>query len=288
MGHRLRTYARFVKFEHTVFSLPNAYAGAWLASPDVRLRDWGLILLALLGARTAAMALNRWLDRDLDARNPRTQGRELPTGRITPREVWGLIVGGLAVFAAAAWALSPWCLYLSPVPALVFWVYPQMKRWTVLAHLGVGTALALAPLGGFLAVVKTPAAMVAHPRLADVLLLSGFVLLWVAGFDIIYALLDVDFDRMAGLYSVPARFGPRVGLVGAALLHGVGLACLAGIIVRHGAWTPAAVGGWLLIGGMFLVEHGLAWRGKIEAAFFHVNAFVGFVVLAWIVGSIGP
>ncbi|GBC85161.1 4-hydroxybenzoate octaprenyltransferase [bacterium HR11] len=288
MKARLQTYVRFVKFEHTVFSLPNAYAGAWLASPEVRWGDWGLILLALLGARTAAMALNRWLDRDLDARNPRTRDWELPTGRITPWEVWGLIVGGLAVFTAAAWALSPWCLYLSPIPALVFWVYPQMKRWTVLAHLGVGTALALAPLGGFLAVVKTPAAMLGHPRLADVLLLAGFVFLWVAGFDVIYALLDVDFDRTVGLYSVPARFGRPVGLVVAALLHGIGLAGLAGIAVRHGAWTPAAVGGWLLLGGMFLVEHGLARRGKIEAAFFHVNAFVGFVVLAWVAEIIRP
>lgn len=288
MKTRLGTYARLVKFEHTVFSLPNAYAGAWLASPEVRLGDWGLILIALLGARTAAMALNRWLDRDLDARNPRTRDWELPAGRVSPGEVGALIVGGFLVYAAAAGALSPWCLYLSPVPALVFWVYPQMKRWTVLAHLGVGSALALAPLGGFLAVVKTPTAFLSHPRLVDVLLLAAFVLLWVAGFDVIYALLDVDFDRSAGLHSVPARFGPRVGLAVAALLHGVGLACLAGIAVRHGGWTPVTAGGWLLLAGMFLVEHGLARRGKIEAAFFHVNAWVGFVVLAWVVAGIRP
>jgi 4-hydroxybenzoate polyprenyltransferase len=285
MGERLRTYARFVKFEHTVFSLPNAYAGAWLADPHVRLGDWALILLAILGARTSAMALNRWLDRDLDARNPRTRSRELPAGRITAGEVWALIVGGLAVFTAAAGALSPWCLALAPIPALVFWVYPQMKRWTVLAHLGVGTALALAPLGGFLAIVKTPTAMLEHPRQVDVFLLAAFVLLWVAGFDVIYAILDVDFDRAVGLYSVPARFGPRAGLNIAAALHGAGLACLAGIFLRHGEWTPAAVGGWLLLVGMFLVEHGLARRGKVEAAFFHVNAVIGFVVLVWLTGA---
>ncbi|MCS7313415.1 MAG: putative 4-hydroxybenzoate polyprenyltransferase [Acidobacteria bacterium] len=288
MKARLQVYVRFVKFEHTVFSLPNAYAGAWLASPEIRWKDWALILLALLGARTVAMALNRWLDRDLDAQNPRTRDRELPAGRITPREVWGLIVGGLALFGVAAWALSPWCLYLSPVPALVFWVYPQMKRWTVLAHWGVGTALALTPLGGFLAIVKTPEAVIAHPHWVDVCLLAIFVFLWVAGFDIIYALLDIDFDRAAGLNSVPALWGSRIGLVVAAFLHGIGLACLAGIAVRHGARTPAGVGGWFLLGGMFLVEHILAWRGKIETAFFHVNACVGFVVLAWVAGMIGP
>ncbi len=282
MRFRWRTYARLIEIEHTVFSLPVAYAGAWMAEPRVLPADWGLILVALFGARTAAMALNRWLDRDIDAQNPRTAQRELPAGKVRPLEVYGLIGGGFALFAVAAALLSPWCLILAPIPAAVFWIYPQMKRWTPWTHLGVGSALAFAPLGGFLGIVKTPEMMVYHPHLPDVMLLSVFVLAWVAGFDVIYAMLDVAFDRAAGLYSIPACWGEQVGLRVARLLHVLGLLALVTIHARHPTWTWTAGVAWTGLCGLFMIQHAWAQKGRFAAAFFQANAAVGFAVFALI------
>jgi 4-hydroxybenzoate polyprenyltransferase len=182
---RLRTYGSFVRFEHTLFSLPLILAGVFSApGPALTATRWALIAIAAVGARTVAMALNRLIDRRLDALNPRTMGRELPAGRMRAAEAWLLLAVSAAVYLAACAALGPWFLKVAPIPLIVFTAYPYLKRFTPLCHFGVGAALALAPLAGYAA---------AHPDLAGIvpsLWLSAFALAWVSGFDIIYATLD--------------------------------------------------------------------------------------------------
>src|SRR5262245_9784472 len=182
---RARTYASFVRFEHTLFSLPLILAGIFAASgAAMPASRWGLIALAAVGARTAALTMNRLIDRRLDALNPRTRGRELPSGKMAGAEAWTLLaVSGLAYLGGCA-ALGPWYLRVSPIPLAAFAIYPYLKRWTPLCHFGVGASLALAPLAGYAA---------AHPDLAEpgaALWLALFAFFWVSGFDIIYATLD--------------------------------------------------------------------------------------------------
>ena len=269
---RLATWAAFVKFEHTLFSLPLLYAGALIGAdglPDARTAL--LILGAGTGARTAALGLNRIIDRHIDADNPRTAVRELPRGAMKVAEAWGVVSGGLILYAASCALLSPLCLVLSPIPLAAFVIYPYMKRFTVLAHLGVGMALAFAPLGGFVAVTGSVGAS------AAVLWLAGFTFFWVSGFDVIYATLDLDFDRNAGLRSLPARLGRRGGLVVAGLFHAAAVACLFGLYVTDLAGFLGAVG-ILAIGAMLIAEHVLAER--VNLAFFQLNIAVGFLVFA--------
>ncbi|MEK7767872.1 MAG: UbiA-like polyprenyltransferase, partial [bacterium] len=215
----MKRYFSFVRFEHTVFALPLILAGALLGQdgrPPIRVLLW--IVVAAAGARTCAMALNRLIDASLDARNPRTVDRELPSGRMTPRAGWAVAAAGTAVYLGAAAALGRVCLQLAPVPLVVFAAYPYLKRFTPLAHLGVGIADALGPLGAWAAVRAAAGA----PLLADaepLWLLVGFTVLWIAGFDVIYATLDETFDRRAGLHSLPAWLGAANALRVSGLLH---------------------------------------------------------------------
>ena len=270
----MRNLFAFVKFEHTLFSLPLILAGAFLGAggvPEPGPILW--VLVAGTGARTLAMALNRILDRAVDARNPRTASRELPSGRMSLTAGWGVALAGLVLYYVAVLQLPSLCLTLSPVPLAIFVLYPLMKRFTPLAHFGVGAALAFGPFGAYVAVTNS------LPPFGPVPLLCAFTLLWVAGFDIIYATLDEDFDRREGLRSVPAELGRSRALAVAGLVHAFAFAALAWLTFGwlRGPVAPALLA---LVGVMLAVEHWQAHR--VDLAFFGINAALGFVVFALI------
>jgi 4-hydroxybenzoate polyprenyltransferase len=277
---RLRTYASFVRFEHTLFSLPLLLAGVF-SSPGRTLPParWILIGLAVAGARTAALSVNRLIDRKLDALNPRTRARELPTGRMSVREAWLLLVASAAVYLAACWAMGPWYLRVSAIPLAVFVVYPYLKRFTPLCHLGVGAALALSPLAGYAA---------AHPDLAypwPAVWLAAFALFWVTGFDVIYATLDEDFDRLHRVRSLVVWLGRPLALRASAVLHLLAFLCLAfaaGAVLiatpRLSDWALPGVVAMLTAAGVLLYLE-QRWAENVDLAFFKVNVFVGFAVL---------
>ncbi len=272
MLDRFLTYGRFVKMEHTLFSLPLLFSGAVLAGgglPSARLS--ALIILAGFGAQTTAFALNRIMDRHLDRLNPRTSGRELPAGKMSLWEAWSIGLLGVGVYLLAAWAIAPICLYFSPVPLVIFAIYPYLKRFTPWAHLGVGLADALAPLGGWLAVQQS---------LQDVgpaLWLGAFTFFWVSGFDVIYATMDEAFDRGKGLYSLPAYYGKEKALLISGILHMLAFGALAVLYTQalRGSWAGALT--LSALGGLLYLEHRLAQ--DVEFAFFKINAVLGFGVL---------
>uniref|UniRef100_A0A832I657 4-hydroxybenzoate octaprenyltransferase n=1 Tax=Eiseniibacteriota bacterium TaxID=2212470 RepID=A0A832I657_UNCEI len=281
-ARRLRTYASFVRFEHTLFSLPLILAGIFSArGPALPWERWGLIAVAAVGARTAAMALNRLIDRRLDALNPRTRTRELPAGTMRGAEAWALLAGSTAAYLAACWALGPWFLKVAPVPLAVFAVYPYLKRFTPLCHFGVGAALALAPLAGYAA---------AHPDLANpapALWLAAFALAWVAGFDVIYATLDEDFDRAHGVNSMVAWLGRGRALRVSWALHLAAIAALAAFVAALAEWrVPAGRAAWgvataVAFGAtVTLLRLEQKWAEDVNLAFFKVNVWVGACVLA--------
>jgi 4-hydroxybenzoate polyprenyltransferase len=275
----VKKYFSFVKIEHTLFSLPLVYAGVFLASRGAfpGWRPLVLVLLAATGARTVAFALNRIIDRQIDARNPRTATRDLPSGRMTIIEALGVLGAGLAVYFGSAYFLSFFCFVMSPIPLVVFLVYPTMKRFTPLAHFGVGLGLAMGPLGGWFAV---------SPSFSDMLcpaLLSLFTFLWVAGFDIIYSTLDEAFDRKEALFSFPSRFGKERALQYSAYLHGAAFVALA-FLFLHAELSVYALPLLLVTGVLLYVEQKKA--EDVELAFFKINAVVGFSVFAMILAGV--
>ncbi|MDX1623356.1 MAG: UbiA-like polyprenyltransferase [Gemmatimonadota bacterium] len=274
---RVRAWGRFVRFEHTLFSLPMLFAGVVLgAGFDVSLGLLALVLIAGAGARTAALGLNRIVDREIDRANPRTATRELPSGRMGLGEAWGLVLAGTAVYGAAAWWIAPVCLALAPIPLAVFVAYPYLKRFTAWCHLGVGLGLAMAPLGGWFA------ATLSFEGVGPPLLLAGFTLLWVAGFDVIYSTLDEQFDRAAGIHSLPARYGADTALRIARGMHALSWLCLAAVILWRLAWIPASP--FILgVGALYAVEHARAH--DIDLAFFRTNVAVGFVALGAVIAG---
>ncbi|HUA09317.1 MAG TPA: UbiA-like polyprenyltransferase [Candidatus Acidoferrales bacterium] len=225
----LRSFLKEIRVEHTLFALPFAYAGAVLGARG--LPSWWALLwitLAVLGARTAAMAANRYFDREIDARNPRTARRALAAGTLSPAVMLWAIALGLALLVLAAWMLNPLCVKLLPIAALGVLVYPLCKRFTWLVHFVLGAVDGLAPLGAYIAVTGTVS--------AGALVLFLAVTLWVAGFDIAYALMDLPVDREQRINSVPARFGEQAGRYAPIVLHAVMavlLAC-AGILANAG------------------------------------------------------
>jgi len=282
-AERLRTYGSFVRFEHTLFSLPLILAGIFsVPGPGLSVARWALIAVAAVGARSAAMALNRLIDRRLDALNPRTRGRELPSGRMRAGEAWTLLGVSIAAYLGACAALGTWFLAVAAIPLVVFTGYPYLKRFTPLCHLGVGAALALAPLAGFAA---------AHPDLAHSTVawwLAAFALAWVSGFDIIYATLDEDFDRGHGVRSAVETLGRRPALRVAGALHAIAFGCLVaaawtllGSLATPPAWAWPAVGAALAVAGILLYLE-QRWAENVDLAFFKVNVFVGFSVLAMV------
>jgi 4-hydroxybenzoate polyprenyltransferase len=281
-GSRLVRYINFVKLPHTVFALPFALVGATLASytHGVTPATLGWIVLAFTAARFAAMGFNRIVDRQIDARNPRTSKRELPAGLLGVREASLAVLVACVVFVIAAWKLNPLCAMLSPIAlGWVLW-YSYTKRFTHWSHIVLGVGLAIAPVGGYLAVSgawSTPWWMLIG--------LAAGVSSWTAGFDILYALQDEEFDRAERLHSVPVVFGRRGALAIARALHVLTIASLAAV----GAAVPV---GWLYAAGvvvaaaLLLYEHSLV-RGddlsRLDAAFFTMNGvisltFFGFVL----------
>lgn len=273
MKNRLGIYARFVKIEHSVFALPLILAGALLGGrPSIMMIGW--IILAGVAARTVAFALNRILDRHIDKKNPRTQDREIPSGAMTVAE--GVAVGAVAtaIYLYAAWRIAPICLAWSPLPLVVFVVYPLLKRVTPWAHLGVGVADAFAPLGGWLAVTQTLDSV-----LEPILLLAAFACAWVAGFDVIYATLDETFDRANGVHSLPADWGrPRARVV-SAVFHSAAFVCLA---VLYATYFRTPFSGLLLavIGVLLAIEQRAS--ANVDLAFFKINGIISFLVLGFV------
>ena len=259
-----------IKIGHSVLALPFAFMGAMLAArglPDGRTSFY--ILLAMVGARSAAMAFNRLADARLDARNPRTAHRALPAGRVSRRSTFLLTAVSAAVFMGAAAQLNRICFLLSPLALLVILGYSLTKRFTSLTHLVLGLSLALAPVGGWLAVRGDLG--------VTILILALAVLLWVAGFDVLYSLQDEDFDRRAGLYSLPARWGaaPARRLAAAFHLAAAALFGLAGILARLGAIFLGVV---LLSALLMLAQHLRLSRReplRLPPAFFTLNGLVG-------------
>lgn len=272
---------RLVKFSHSVFALPFALAGAWLAAGGVpRWATLGWIVLCAVAARTAAMAFNRLVDRDVDALNPRTRGRELPRGVLSIGLVAALVAASAGVFIAGAFALGPLPGRLSVPVLAVLLGYSYVKRFSALAHFVLGFALALAPLGAWVAVRGT-----LDGPLAPVLWLALAVWAWVAGFDLIYACQDAAFDRERGLHSLPAKLGIARALVVSRVLHVVTVAALvaAGVAAGLGA---AYFGAVALVAALLVAEQRLVRAddlSRVDAAFFTVNGWVGvalFVGLA--------
>jgi 4-hydroxybenzoate polyprenyltransferase len=284
--NRLRTYASFVRFEHTLFSLPLILAGVFSApGRPMNVTRWLLVALAAVGARTAGMSLNRLIDRHIDARNPRTRVRELPAGKMRTPEAVALLAVSTAAYLAACAALGPWYLKVSIVPLAVFTLYPYLKRFTPLCHMGVGAALALSPLAGYAA---------AHPDLArwqPAAWLAAFAFTWVSGFDIIYATLDEEFDRSSGLHSMVAWLGRDRALRMSWGLHLAALAALGGAALSvagdAGAFaTPWGVLAAVLFAGacaLLTAEQRLAEH--VDLAFFRINVWVGAVVLALVLAA---
>jgi 4-hydroxybenzoate polyprenyltransferase len=232
---KVAVFLKEIRIEHTLFALPFAYVGAIVAArgiPSWTALVW--ITLAVLGARTAAMAANRYLDRDIDARNPRTERRALASGQLSPTSMLWATAAGLALLLWSAWMLNPLCVKLLPIAALLLLIYPLCKRFTWTTHFVLGAVDALAPLGAYVAITG-------GIGLPGVLLFVA-VTVWVAGFDIIYALMDLGVDRTQGIYSVPARFGERSGYVLPMALHGVMLVALAAAGWTAGAGWPYYVG----------------------------------------------
>lgn len=273
---RLRRWSELVMFSHTIFALPFAASAVVLALAEPHVPMTALRVLAMLGcmvtARTSAMAFNRYADRDVDAKNPRTANRPVPSGRVSAREALLLtIVSGLA-FSGLAATLGFWPMVLAPPVLLVLLGYSLAKRFTWAAHAWLGLALALAPGGAWLATG-------AEPNLGIVLLMVA-VITWLFGFDVLYALQDEAFDRAEGLRSVPARFGAKNAMRMAAVAHVVTVSCLTGVALRlHRG--PVFLGGVALVAAILVVEHRLV-RGKdgkadltkIPKAFFDCNAYV--------------
>lgn len=279
-------WGSFVRFSHTVFALPFALAAMCVAARDNRgwpgWRVFGLILAAMVCARTCAMAFNRIVDRKFDAKNPRTANRHLPAGTISLASALGLCALSAAGLLTASYFLNPLCFWLSPVALVVICFYSLTKRFTDYTHVFLGIALALAPVGAWLAVRGND---VSALELTQMLVLSAAVVFWLVGFDIIYALQDYEFDKSHGLRSLVVAWGPRNALAGAFLAHLItcGLLFAFGILCR---FRIAYLIGWMLIVGCLVLEHWIARRrslGWINVAFFRLNALVSavfFIVVA--------
>lgn len=272
MMQKVRTFAELVKFEHTIFALPFAYVGAFVAArgwPRPEHLLW--ITVAMVGARTAAMGLNRLIDRAVDAANPRTAARHLPRGEVSVSEVLALSVLSFAVLLLAAWQLNPLCLALFPVVVAVLVIYSYTKRFTWLCHLWLGFALAWAPFGAWIAVTGQVQ--------FGAVLLGVAVALWVAGFDVIYATQDIEFDRSHALHSIPARFGLARALLIARLMH---LAVVALLLL---AWFVLDLGwlyliGWAGVAILLHYEHSIISprdMSRLGAAFFNVNGYISLL-----------
>ena len=285
----IKKWLSFVRFSHTVFALPFALASMCVAARENRgwpgWKTFGLILVAMICARTCAMAFNRIVDRKFDALNPRTAKRHLPAGQITLASAVTLCVISAAGLIAASFFLNPLCFYLSPIALLVVCFYSLTKRFTDYTHVFLGIALALAPIGAWIAV---RGAQVSGWEIAQMLVLSAAVVLWLVGFDIIYALQDYEFDKSHGLHSLVVAWGPKNALQAAFIAHMLmcGLLFGFGILCR---FRLVYLVGWMVIVVCLMLEHWIARRRSlnwINVAFFRLNAVVSAVFFFIVVAEV--
>lgn len=274
-------YLKMIRFSHSVFALPFAFAGAVLAARGIPPMDklfW--IAAAMVGARSGAMGLNRIIDRKIDAENPRTKNREIPAGKISVCDAAVFTAVSFAVLIFAAYKLNPLCLQLSPVAIFVMGIYSFTKRFTWASHFVLGIAISAAPLGAWIAVKGTFD--------FEILPLSAAVVFWLAGFDILYALQDIEFDRSYGLHSIPRRFGIKTALMLSRIFHFVtwSLLVLTGIIfdLHFIYWI-----GMALVAAMFAYEHSLVKHddlSRLDMAFFNMNGYISIAVFVFTLASL--
>ena len=282
LWQKLTTTLAMIKFEHTLFALPFAFLGAILAANG--LPEWRQILwitVAMFGARSAAMTFNRIVDRDIDAKNPRTAGRELPSGKLSVGFAWAFLYVSIGVFLLASYSLNWLTFALSPVALICVLGYSYAKRFTAAAHILLGLALAISPSAAWIAV---------RGSLSDEvpLLLSLMVLMWTAGFDVLYACQDFEFDKRSGLYSIPARFGIAQSLWIARLFHFQAFIVLLILYLVSGLGF-LALGGVVAVGLLLIYQHTLVKANdlsKMNAAFFTTNAFVSILLLLTFGGAV--
>ncbi len=278
---KIATYLEMIKFQHSIFALPFAYLGAFLAEkrvPSLAALFW--ITVAMVGARSFAMAVNRIIDKEIDRRNPRTANRALPKGQLSVSGVLVFSLASLVVFLIAVFHLAPLCRYLWPFVVIPFVIYPYTKRFTWLSHFLLGACLGLAPVGAWVAITNTLA--------VEPLLLGAAVMCWVAGFDIFYAIQDVDFDRAHGLRSIPAAFGIRISLVFTKTLHFFVIVLLAWVGLRLDLgfiyFTGVFIAGVLLIYENSIVKADDVSR--LNVAFFTMNGVISVVMFLFVAGEI--
>lgn len=268
-----------IKFKHTVFAMPFALMGAFLAGrgfPPLRVFFW--VVVAMVGARTAAMTFNRIVDRRFDAANPRTEKRAIPAGEVTIGESWLMVIGSSVMFFFACWMLNTMALIIAPIALSLTFVYSLTKRFTWLCHVVLGVALAFSPLGGWVAVAGS---LSGYPWV-----LSLGVLFWVAGFDCIYACLDADFDRKAGLYSMPASFGRKKAFRLAVFFHVLAFFFFTLTGYLQGLNVVYYIG-IILTGGALFYQHIVVNPkdlSKIQVSFFSMNGFIALTlfIVTWI------
>jgi 4-hydroxybenzoate polyprenyltransferase len=272
----VRLALEMVRFSHSVFALPFALLSLFLASGGwPSWRTFALVVVAMVAARSAAMAFNRIADRDLDARNPRTAGRHLVTGAVSVRFAWAFTAVSVLVFEACAWALNETAFALSPAVLVVLLGYSYLKRFTWAAHFGVGLALGLSPLGAWVAGAGGLVGDLAVPGV-----MGAGVLLWVAGFDLIYASQDAEADRREGLHSLPARWGVPAALKAAAACHFLAVAAFAAVAALAGLTVPY-LGAVAVAAGLLLYEHRIVSPddlSRVNVAFFNVNGLVAVLL----------
>ncbi len=273
---RVRTLLEMIKFSHTVFAFPFALMGATLAAmrngapPSFGQIFW--ICVAMVGARSGAMGLNRIIDARIDAENPRTASRHIPAGKVSPREAWLFVLSSFAVLLVAAWMLNPLCFYLSPLALFFLALYSFCKRFTALAHVVLGICLGAAPIGAWIALRGDISWQVVALGLA--------VLFWVAGFDVFYALQDLEFDRDQGLHSIPVKLGVERSLWLVRGFHGAMVFLLLLLPIGTGlGWIYLL--GVAVVAALLIYEHLLVKPGdlsKLDAAFFNMNGYVSVAI----------
>ena len=274
---KVKTYLEMIKFQHSIFALPFAYLGAFLAQmrmPDFITLAW--ITIAMVSARSFAMAVNRLIDMEIDRRNPRTAERALPKGLLSVSSVIFFSFISLTVFLLAVYNLSPICRYLWPIVVIPFIVYPYTKRFTWLSHFVLGLCLGLAPVGAWIAVTDTIS--------PEPFLIGTAVLLWVAGFDIFYAIQDIAFDRQQELHSIPARFGVRTSLFLTKILHFISIAFLSWVGIRLNLGIFYFIG--VCITAILLTYENSIIKpndlSKLNMAFFTMNGVVSILMFCFV------
>lgn len=276
MFEKIALYLKMIKFSHSIFALPFAFTAALMAAsgiPSVKQILW--IVIAMVSARSGAMGLNRIIDRKIDAKNPRTANREIPSGKINVGSAVFFTVISLTFFVFSAYMLNPLCLKLSPLAIAVLFLYSYTKRFTWLSHIVLGIAISAAPVGAWIAVRGT--------FNAEILPIAFAVVFWLAGFDVLYALQDIEFDRSHGLHSIPERFGIKDALLFSRVFHLItwGLLAFTGIIFNLGIfyWLGMAAAG-----GLFIYEHSLVKANdlsRLDMAFFNMNGYISITVFVF-------